>query len=67
MNADRKTRRARVNFAVLYLQPLLKHLRFFKPLQVITARITKYKALNLKVQLFRVLCKLHTKLTNFIH
>lgn len=67
LNADRKTRRARVNFSILYLHPSLKHLRFFKPLQVITARITKYKPLNLKVQLFRVLCKLQTKLTNFIH
>lgn len=55
---QRKMRRAKVSFGILYWHPSLKPLRFFKPLRVITARITKYKPLNLKAQLFRALCKL---------
>lgn len=51
-------RRAEVRFAMLYWHPSLRPLRFFKPLQAIAARITKYKPLNLKAQLFRALCKL---------
>lgn len=64
---QRKTRRAEISFGIFYWHPSLKPLRFFKPLQAITARITKYKPLNLKAQLFRALCKLQTKLTNFVH